>query len=225
MCGGGGGAPVCGEGARGAVWHMWEGKRFISQYGRGGGGQLDGGMVDPSHNNNEFDINSITVNPQYNFLNKIGNDEDSEIVNFFSNNHELPYDSCTFKCEYVDVLSLNNLNNSSKLCIMTLNIQSIQAKFTERKELVFSLCNSNCLPDVICLQEIWQIQDRAEFNLPGYKPLIYKTHRGAERGGGVGIFVINDLDCSVDSASSIFFDRVFESVVIEISNKNIKKLK
>ena len=60
----------------------------------------------------------------------------------------------------------------------------------------------------------------AKFLLPGYKPLINKLRRGNTQGGGVGIYVKKDIDYSINSTLSVFFDRVFESLAIEITLKD-----
>jgi len=55
--------------------------------------------------------------------------------------------------------------------IMTLNVQSLSAKFPEFKELILLLLDANCAPDIVCLQEIWQIPIHADFSLPGFSNL------------------------------------------------------
>ena len=177
---------------------------------------------------NQFDLDSITSNPHFNFLLNIQNsntDNDNENLNFFSNSNDSPYDNCEFNCEYIDVNDFVNKCSSKKLSILTLNIQSLQSKFNDFKELVVLLSSNNSKPDVICLQELWQINANSNYNIDGYKPLVYKVRHGSVQGGGVGIYVCNNLDFTIDEGLSVFFDRVFESLVIEISNKTIKKTK
>jgi len=50
---------------------------------------------------------------------------------------------------------------------MSLNVQSINAKFTELCDLLANF-EPNFLPDIICLQELWQFPSNANFNIPGY---------------------------------------------------------
>ena len=125
----------------------------------------------------------------------------------------------SFNTVYSSIIDYKcHVNND--ISIMTFNIQSLNSKFNELKELVYTLNCNNCEPDIICLQELWQFPMEAEFLLPGYKPLIYKLRRGNTQGGGVGIYVKKDIDYSINSTLSIFFDRVFESLAIEITLKN-----
>ena len=71
-------------------------------------------------------------------------------------------------------------------------------------------------PDVICIQELWQFPDNASFKLNGYHPLIYKLRRNNVQGGGVGIYVKSNFSFNILPDLSIFVDRVFESLSLEI---------
>ena len=155
---------------------------------------------------NSFNIDSVAQNPQFNFLNQIRNNySDSPAVDFFANCNDSPYDNSAFKSIFVAVESLGGKPDSNKLRILTINIQSLHSKFSDLKELVASLHETKCIPDIICLQELWQFNDSTEFALSGYKPLVYKLRRGSVQGGGVGIFVHNNLDFVIDNTASIFF--------------------
>jgi len=67
---------------------------------------------------------------------------------------------------------------------MSLNIQSLSAKYSVFRDLILELGASSCLPDVICLQEVWTVVDADLFPLPGYQPLIFKTRATGQGGGG-----------------------------------------
>jgi len=82
---------------------------------------------------------------------------------------------------------------------------------------------SNFIPEIICLQEIWQIIDPSLFPLANYQTLEINTRKNA-RGGGVGIFVKNDIVYKVLSQYSIFQERIFESLFIEITNDSNQKI-
>jgi hypothetical protein len=107
---------------------------------------------------------------------------------------------------------------------MTLNIQSISAKFLEFSELINLFSNFNCSPDVICLQELWQFPSYANFTLPGYYPLEFKLRNSHTQGGGVGIFIKSHLKFTVLQAQSIFIDRIFESLFVQIELPNSRKI-
>ena len=103
---------------------------------------------------------------------------------------------------------------------MSINIQSLPAKFSDFSETVneFSIC-----PDVICLQETWQVLDNSFFPLHNYHTLVTNLRNNA-RGGGVGIYVKNHLTFNVLNQYSIFIERIFESIFVEISLPNSKKI-
>ena len=62
------------------------------------------------------------------------------------------------------------------------------------------------------------------FPLNGYRPLICKTRKNSQ-GGGVGVYIRSNLriQYSIREDLSIFYDKVLESLVIEISDQNSKR--
>ena len=121
----------------------------------------------------------------------------------------------SFNTVYSSIIDYKcHVNND--ISIMTFNIQSLNSKFNELKELVYTLNCNNCEPDIICLQELWQFPMEAEFLLPGYKPLIYKLRRGNTQGGGVRIYVKKDIDYFTNNFCK------FKLLVLFVENNNRK---
>jgi len=60
--------------------------------------------------------------------------------------------------------------------------------------------------------------------LPGYGPFIYKLRDGAVQGGGVGYFIKERVKYKILTTYSIFIDRVFESLFIEVFLTNNSKI-
>jgi hypothetical protein len=95
----------------------------------------------------------------FNFIHNLSSnphDEDDNSFDFF-NVDELssPYSSSNFNCRYLDIPdSCTILSNDDRISILSLNIQSLSAKFAEFNELINIFSEKNCLPDVILLQEI-----------------------------------------------------------------------
>jgi len=110
------------------------------------------------------------------------------------------------------------------LSIFSLNIQSISAKFQEFLELINLFSAHNCSPDVICLQELWRFPEYANFSLPGYNPLIFKLRNSNTQGGGVGIFIKSNIKFTILHAQSIFIDRIFESLFVQLELSNFRKI-
>jgi exonuclease III len=105
---------------------------------------------------------------------------------------------------------------------MTLNIQSLPAKFHEFSEMVKNMSIYKCEPDVICLQETWRIPDPDMFNIDGYHPPVFKLRENMQ-GGGVAIYVKNQYVFSVLSKYSSTIDKVAETLFIELISKNKQK--
>jgi exonuclease III len=91
---------------------------------------------------------------------------------------------------------------------MSFNIQSLPAKFHELKELIHMLSSSKCSPDVICLQEIWQIHENMDFSLPGYSKLEYKIRNNNVQGGGLA-YMLNPISHIVFLPFIPFFQIVY----------------
>ena len=145
-------------------------------------------------------------------------DNNEFITEDYSNS---PYTSFKFDSNYTTVPNINN--DSSLLSILSVNIQSLNAKFQEFKEFIASFPSMSS-PDIICLQELWQFPNSAEFCIPGYSSLIYKLRKDGVSGGGIGIYVKNTINFLIDPVLSIFYDRILECLVIEISINDSDKI-
>ena len=160
---------------------------------------------------------------QYNFLSFFNQDEDDDSIpdSFFTNNQCSPYSNLNLNCSYLEVDKLKNLS-SGKFTVLSLNIQSLPAKFLEFSDLISQFDNDST-PDIICIQETWKIVDNSFFPLANYHPIETNT-RTIARGGGVGIYVRENLSFKVLKQYSIFYERIFESLFIEVSLENSKKI-
>ena len=130
-------------------------------------------------------IDEIDSNPNFNFINKILlNDSNSDDDFLFSNNEFSPYSETNFNCSYINPDQVRNLNNSN-LSVMSLNIQSLPAKFNDLTDLLAGFYQSKFNLDIICLQETWQISDPLLFSLPNFQNIILNTRSSARGGGGL----------------------------------------
>ena len=87
------------------------------------------------------------------------------ILFFFINNHCSPYANVNVNCTYLEISKLPELN-PTKLTVLSLNIQSLPAKYVEFSELINEFSSPDSFPDVVCLQEMWKIVDNLIFSLP-----------------------------------------------------------
>ena len=106
--------------------------------------------------------------------------------------------------------------------MLSLNIQSISSKFNEFHDFIQSFESFKF--DVICLQELWKMYDPNMFSLNGYHSLFFKSRCNNVQGGGVGIFVNNQLKTTQLPELSTFIDKVIETIFIEIELPRGKKI-
>ena len=107
--------------------------------------------------------------------------------------------------------------------LCSLNIQSLPAKFNEFSDFISNLLYNNAAPEIICLQELWQIADPNLLSLPSYHPLLFKLRHNI-KGGGVGIYIKDSLRFNLLVDLSVFIDRIFESIFIEVITHDNKKI-
>jgi hypothetical protein len=137
---------------------------------------------------NNLNVGNLVDNPNFDFVkilsqNNVTDNDDGTFSFLRSDEIDSPYSNNIINCSYVDHLDICRSNLNSKVNILSLNVQSLQAKFSELKDLIEHCSNNNFLPEIILLQEIWQIVDPNIFSLNQYQPLIFKC-RTSNQGGG-----------------------------------------
>ena len=139
-----------------------------------------------SNSSCNLDIHSLSNNPNFDFTKQIFSTNSDNKNMFFDDENDSPYNFANFDCSYISPF---DEFESEGIIIMSLNIQSINAKFSEFKDLIATLVSNGTVPDIICLQELWRFPHLANFNLPGYKPLCYKLRSDLVQGGGGGDYL------------------------------------
>ena len=163
-------------------------------------------------------VEEILNNHNFDFLNLITNDDYEDSDPDFTMS---PYTNLSINCSYSDLLNLKT--NSDILNVLSLNIQSLPAKFNEFLDFLEELKNKNNSPDVVCLQEIWQTDNENLFKIAGYHLPIFKN-RTLHKGGGVAIYIKSSLTYKILPELSIFSERIFESLFIESITKDNKSI-
>ena len=174
--------------------------------------------------NAEFSLNNLNTNPSFNFSNALYNSDFFRNTNGDENVDDSPYSNIDVHCNYFDENQfVNKYRNITNFSCLSLNIQSLPAKFNEFQEFINNLHVNNCQPDILCIQETWQITDPSLFPLNNYNSLICKLRGNSTQGGGVGLYFKNNLRFNILNDKSIFIDRVFESIFAEVwvNNKRI----
>jgi len=169
-------------------------------------------------------MDDICADPQFNFLSFFSEENDDDAVpdSFFTTNHCSPYSNINLNCNYISNDDFSTLN-MNQFTVLSLNIQSLAAKFGEFSDLINEMQTSKVCPDILCLQETWNIVDNSMYPLPNYHPLL-STVRTNARGGGVAIYVKQHLSFKILSQYSIFLERIFESLIVEITLPSNKKI-
>jgi len=182
-------------------------------------------MEDDLGNDYGINLHNLSTDPKYNFINQLNNSDvhENEINPFFSSITDSPYNNTEIQNLYVAPSSLPGVNEND-LTVLSLNIQSLNSKYTELKDLILELSTQKIMPDVICLQELWQFPSDVEFKINGYSSLKYRLRGDNVQGGGVGIYVRDHLNAIFKEGYSIFHDRVFESIFVEIQLNKGKKV-
>ena len=122
---------------------------------------------------------------------------------------DLPYiDILTeldIRSSYVDETTFSNsFSNNKNITMMSLNIQSIAAKYLEFVNLIDILSLKNANPDIFLIQESW-IKDASLVNIKGYKAVL-NARPSNLRGGGTMIFAKSNLNMK-----HLFHDSFFHS--------------
>ena len=122
---------------------------------------------------------------------------------------------------YNDVEFRNVLHNTnSKISILSLNSQSINAKFDQLKIFLDNI-NMECPISVICIQESWTHEgiEMSQFSLPSYT-MLFKNRRLSTHGGLIMYihddFAYKELDKEIILSST---SNLFESQCVEIWRK------
>jgi hypothetical protein len=158
-------------------------------------------------------------------------DNSHNLKSIFINNNDPILVDQTHECKYYNIEEFQNKvhNLNDKFSTLSLNIRSFPGKKSEFDELIADLNFNRFKFSLIAIQEVWNIPEYMNSDIPGYHPLIYKLRqssksRESNRGGGVGCWVRNDLQFEILKEFSIFQEKVFESLFlkIKITEKNFK---
>ena len=185
-------------------WAMWRGGSGwlprLSGTGAANAGSLD-------------ELNGlISYNLSDKLLDFYGNDTDTNPYSS-TNSNSIFYDTCTFTTKF---------KNSPSSIYISLNIRSLQCNHLPLCSMINDFLKNNINVDVIALQEIWNIQHIEAINIPGFN--FVHEQRKSSRGGGVGFFIAEKFNYKILNGLSIFREKTFESLTLELSLCNKKSL-
>jgi hypothetical protein len=158
-----------------------------------------------------IDFEYVQNGDNFNFK-KVSADEDSNPL--YSNNIH----NCQYYEEEACLEKMQNIKNET-FSVLSLNIRSLPGKFTEFKNFLAASFGS-FKPNIICLQEIWNVGPYDNFDIDGYHPFNFKIRNidglNSNAGGGVGVYIDRQLTPLPLAELSHFIPRVFESQFFKI---------
>ena len=164
-------------------------------------------------------------------LRNIGGKSKNNLNEILNNFTDTDFEIDTFsESPYIDIDSLSEqlIPHTKKFSVLSVNIQSINAKFDKLLALITYLNDNNFMFSAICIQESWlkQGQDISLFQIPGYN-LINQPKVCSEHGGLI-IYLkreythnVRDLYKSSDIWEGLFIDVFHENTNKKITIGNI----
>jgi len=140
----------------------------------------------------------------------------STLNNFFGLDPEAnPYSNQINLSHYTDVENfVATYKNSKKPFFLSMNICSLNSKYDSLKYLIHEISKNNINVLAIALQEVWQIPYPDLYSIDNYTLMF--SQRNSGRGGGVGFYVKNGHDAKTCTNLSLFHDKIFECLTIEL---------
>ena len=146
------------------------------------------------------------------------NDLNHVLSTFVDSEHEIP-NFCNSR--YVDMSELQSLfiNNGNEFLILTLNIQSVNAKFNNLFPVINNLASQGLYFGAICLQETWTCNDSdlSLLQLPGYQ-LIHQGSKCTEHGG---LIIYLNESYSYKMRNLYTSSNIWEGMFIDINGGNL----
>ena len=149
------------------------------------------------------------------YINKLNEQFPSNLSNYFLNLNEIP------NCSYVNLINTENEINNANFTFLNLNIRSLTKNIQSLRDLLELIQPKNKKIDVICLTEIWKLND-AMYDIEGYHGPIANTRKDRQ-GGGVALYINKNLDFNYIEELS-FMSKQFETVSIELAVKGKNRI-
>ena len=116
-------------------------------------------------------------------LNTLNNDNKHNLIQTLTSNHNdnddidlNPYNSLTIDSQFYNSKSfISRFKDNKQPLFLNLNVQSLNSKYENLKNLILSYTNNNILIELIALQETWTIKHHNLLTIPGFQPLVFKT--------------------------------------------------
>ena len=165
-------------------------------------------MTDAEERTGHFHVNFTGTENDLNHVLSTFVDSEDEITNFCHS-------------RYVDLSEVQSIfqNNPNELFSLTLNIQSVNAKFNNLFPIIDNLASQGLYFGAICLKETWTSTDSdlSLLQLPGYQLI----HQGSKctKHGGMMIYLNDSYSYKIPNLFTNF--NIWEGLFIDISGGNL----
>ena len=169
----------------------------------------------------ELTIPDVLADNQKNFCSVFTCVDDEDEALNFTLSDSLYYT----ESEFVELIGSRNVRNSQNLTILSLNIANLLSKLRSLKVFVNNITTTTNKPDLIVVVETHlskttnagHTESELKSILPGYK--FFHKDRISKRGGGVGIFISNELSSKAKIIEQVkFTEENFENIIMQIPN-------
>ena len=156
------------------------------------------------------------------FKNMIGTENDlNHIMSNFVDSEDEIMNFC--ESRYIDMCDIESAfrSNQNEFAVLSLNIQSIKAKFDNFFAIINRLSSLGIFFGAICLQETWLTAnaDLSLLQMPGYK-LIHQGHICSKH-GGLLIYLNNDF--RYDQRTLYKHSDIWEGLFIDVSGPSLNR--
>ena len=109
--------------------------------------------------------------------------------------------------------------NTSGIKIISLNTESINAKFAQLEILIDLWGDQGLYFDVICLQKSWLKSGHEQFNISEYN--LINQYKCCSEHGGLMIYVISDLKTRI--LKQITDSNIWEGIFVQVDGERLEK--
>ena len=173
-------------------------------------------MATPPNLNEIGQVGLLNNNQQY--------DSTPTINNFFNNNpdDEFSLFENQISSPYFDINSLTeNYSKTNIPLILSINIRSLSSNHSSLVSLLHHLETNNITVYAIVIQETWNVKYTELIKIPSFSKMNLKM-RTFSNGGGVGIFINDNVSCKLIDIDNSFHEKIFESLSVELTYNNKK---
>ena len=166
----------------------------------------------------DFGVDCVLSDPNYDLKNCLDSAQSVDGV----------YNNVEHSCKYYDMEEFIHefSHEPRKFSTFSFNIRSLPGNWIELQDLITGVNKGTFKFAVVAVQEVWNVPPNASYNLPGYKPFYYKIRDpsglNSNAGGGVGLWVDDELEYEEIKELSIFVPHFFESQFIKVKTSNTK---